>query len=94
MIDTYALQKSNRELQNRIETLERRNSSFEAREVKLEKELKELKDENAVLRQNRASLVDKSTADGSLSESRAKALQEDNVRHSNWRKVKADSRLA
>jgi hypothetical protein len=62
--------------------------------VKLEKELKELKDENAVLRQNRASLVDKSTADGSLSESRAKTLQEDNVRHSNWRKVKADSRLA
>jgi len=80
ILDTYALQKSNRELQVRIETLERRNASFQSQEVKLEKELQELKDENAVLRQNRASLVDKSTADGSLSESRAKALQEDNVR--------------
>jgi hypothetical protein len=60
----------------------------------LEKELQELKDENAVLRQNRASLVDKSTADGSLSESRAKALQEDNVRHPHPGKVKANSRLA
>jgi len=79
MIDTYALQKSNRELLNRIETLERRTASFQSQEVKLEKELQDLKDENAVLRQNRASLVDKSTADGSLSESRAKALQEDNV---------------
>ena len=82
MLDTYALQKSNRELQNRIDTLERRNASFQAQEVRLEKDLQELKDENAVLRQNRASLVDKSTADGSLSESRAKALQEDNVRYS------------
>jgi predicted nucleic acid-binding Zn-ribbon protein len=82
MIDTYALQKSNRDLQNRIDTLERRNASSQAQEVKLEKELQELKDENAVLRQNRASLVDKSTADGSLSESRAKALQDDNVRRS------------
>jgi len=79
MIDTYALQKSNRELLNRIETLERRTASFQSQEVKLEKELQELKDENAVLRQNRASLVDKSTADGSLSDSRAKDLLEDNV---------------
>lgn len=87
MVDTYALQKSNRELQNRIDTLERRNASFQAQEVRLEKDLQELKDENAVLRQNRASLVDKSTADGSLSESRAKALQEDNVRLSHMSKV-------
>lgn len=88
------MQKSNRELQNRIETLERRNASFQSQEVKLEKELRELKDENAVLRQNRASLVDKSTADGSLSESRAKALQEDNVGNSDQCKAQADSRLA
>jgi len=79
MLDTYALQKSVRELQNKIDTLERRNASFQTREVKLEKELQELKDDNGVLRQNRTSLVDKSTADGTLSESRAKKLQDDNV---------------
>lgn len=79
MLDTYALQKSVRELQSKIDTLERRNASFQTREVKLEKELQELKDDNGVLRQNRTSLVDKSTADATLSESRAKKLQDDNV---------------
>jgi stress response protein YsnF len=79
MVDTYALQKSYRELQARNETLTRRNATLQAAEVRLEKEMKDLREDNEVLRQNRASLVDKTTADGTLSQSRAKALEDDNV---------------
>jgi len=60
--------------------LDRRYASSQATELRLEKENRELHEEISVLRQNRTSLVDKSTADGSLSESRAKALEEDKVR--------------
>jgi uncharacterized coiled-coil DUF342 family protein len=78
-VDPSALQKSNRDLQNRNDTLTRRLKSSQDAEQKLEKERQELNDQIAVLRQNRASLVDKSTADGSLTESRQKVLEEDNV---------------
>jgi len=79
MIETYTLQKAIRTLETRNETLTRRCASSQAAEERLEKEKRELQAEIAVLRQNRTSLVDKSTADGSLSESRAKVLEDDKV---------------
>lgn len=78
--DTYALQKSNRELQARIDTLSRRNQTLGASEQDLLREVQDLKADNEVLRQNRASLVDRTKADGSLSDDREKHWKEEKVR--------------
>jgi predicted RNase H-like nuclease (RuvC/YqgF family) len=77
--DTYTLQKTNRELSARIGTLEKRNQTLGKHEQDLSREIQELKADNEVLRQNRASLVDRTLADGSLSDNREKQWKEEKV---------------
>lgn len=79
VVDTYTLQKTNRELSARIGTLEKRNQTLGRLEQDLSREIQDLKADNEVLRQNRASLVDRTKADGSLSEDREKQWKEEKV---------------
>jgi len=66
-------------LSARIVTLEKRNQTLGRLEQDLSREIQDLKADNEVLRQNRASLVDRTKADGSLSEDREKQWKEEKV---------------